>query len=249
MLSADGEDILLGDQDAGQLYSTFLRKADGSPPVRLGDGTPVALSPDKKWAVSVVPSTQQLWLLPTGAGESRQLTQGQIAFSPAEGVWLPDGQAVLAIGTEGRHKQRVYAVNLRGEAKPVLPEGTTGHVLTPDGGSLLACPEGSTRYAAYPLDGGPPRALPWLPAGYTPLRFAADGRSLYASRAKNDMQDEVYRVSLSGGTPQRLFSTAVLGEAGAVARRVTSISADGRRYTVFVARDLSALYVAKQAGQ
>ncbi|MGN6591290.1 MAG: protein kinase domain-containing protein [Terriglobales bacterium] len=246
MLSADGEDILLGDQDAGLLYSTFLRKADGSPPVRLGDGTPVALSPDKKWAVSVVPSTQQLWLLPTGAGGSRQLTHGPITYLPSDGVWLPDGRAVLVTGTANGHKKRVYQVNLQGEAKPLLPEGTLGHVLTPDGGSLLACPEGSTRFAAYPLDGGSPRMLPWLPAGYTPLSFSTDGRSLYASRTQHSMRDEVYRLSVSGSTPQRLVSTAEMGEAGVVLRRVTSISADGSRYTIFVAQDLSALYVAKQ---
>ncbi len=52
----------------------YLRKTDGSPAVRLGDGNRPALSPDGKWVACIVndgPQTQ-LTLLPTGARGSAQ---------------------------------------------------------------------------------------------------------------------------------------------------------------------------------
>ena len=47
-ISADGNTGLFGEEGfgGGPNYSFFLRKMDGSPPVRLGDGNGEALSPD-----------------------------------------------------------------------------------------------------------------------------------------------------------------------------------------------------------
>ena len=78
--SADSKSLLFGDQHSGDNYGTFLRNLDGSPAVRLGDGDPMDLSPDNKWAISRLPSKpNQILLLPTGTGESRQLTHSNIS--------------------------------------------------------------------------------------------------------------------------------------------------------------------------
>ena len=77
--SSDGQQILFGDQHSGKLYGTFLRNMDGSPAVRLGDGDPLDISADGKWALSRLPiGPDQLELLPTGAGEPRQLTHSKV---------------------------------------------------------------------------------------------------------------------------------------------------------------------------
>ncbi len=52
-LSEDGKAILFLNEGQvnGATGEVFLRRTDGSPPVRLGEGNPSALSPDGKWAV------------------------------------------------------------------------------------------------------------------------------------------------------------------------------------------------------
>jgi len=247
LLSADGQVMLVGDQDAGPQYSTFLRKADGSPPVRLGDGTPLALSPDGQWAVSVLPGSQQLVLLPTGAGETRQLTHGKIAFAIRYAAWLPDGQAILAEGTEPGHNLRTYEVSLNGAVKPVLPDHVIDAVVTPDGQSVLAYVGGSKQFSLYPLAGGAPQELPWLPAGYAPLRYAADGRGVYATHRLSPIEDQVFLLS-PGGKPQLLYSTSASDEAGVSGRTVTGISADGKTFAVGGVQHLGTLYVASGVG-
>jgi Tol biopolymer transport system component len=54
-ISADGSTVLFDESGfgGGQNYSVFIRKTDGSPAVRLGEGNAQALSPDGKWAISV----------------------------------------------------------------------------------------------------------------------------------------------------------------------------------------------------
>ncbi|HRI53272.1 MAG TPA: protein kinase, partial [Pseudomonadota bacterium] len=71
-LSADGQTLLFDEtgEGGGPLYSTFVRKLDGSPAVRLGEGTALALSPDGRWALAVVPDkTPRMVLWPTGPGQ------------------------------------------------------------------------------------------------------------------------------------------------------------------------------------
>ncbi len=76
-LSPDGGVLLFSEQgeSGGEKGAVYLRKTDGSPAVRLGDGRALALSPEGKWALALVPSdaSPRLVLLPTGAGEPRPI--------------------------------------------------------------------------------------------------------------------------------------------------------------------------------
>jgi len=73
-------------------YAVYLRKTDGSPAVLLGEGGAVALSPDGKWAI-VQPqgSPTQLKLLPTGAGEPKDLTHDNINHTWRAGFPIRSG--------------------------------------------------------------------------------------------------------------------------------------------------------------
>ncbi|HYN44249.1 MAG TPA: protein kinase, partial [Thermoanaerobaculia bacterium] len=51
-LSDDGRIVLFEEQNLGAEYGLFLRRTDGTPPVRLGDGRALALSPDGKWVLA-----------------------------------------------------------------------------------------------------------------------------------------------------------------------------------------------------
>ena len=54
-LSSDGKNLLFTEsgEGGGPSYGVYLRKTDGSPAVRLGEGQALALSPDAKWVLSV----------------------------------------------------------------------------------------------------------------------------------------------------------------------------------------------------
>src|SRR5262249_59793859 len=71
-ISADGKTLLFSEfSDAmGANYAVCIRKTDGSSVVRLGEGQAIALSPDAKWALSTLPHSGQLSLLPTRVGEA-----------------------------------------------------------------------------------------------------------------------------------------------------------------------------------
>ncbi|MGH9317803.1 MAG: protein kinase domain-containing protein, partial [Thermoanaerobaculia bacterium] len=53
-MSTDGKTVLFAEQGegGGGTGVVYVRKTDGSPPVRLGEGYALALSPDKKWALA-----------------------------------------------------------------------------------------------------------------------------------------------------------------------------------------------------
>src|SRR5437016_14636359 len=101
----DGKTILFGyeGEGAGINYAVYLRKTDGSPAVRLGDGRSQRLSPDGKWALSVLFTPPQLALLPTGAGEARSLERGPIEQYSGKASWFPDGKRVVF---QGRSEER-----------------------------------------------------------------------------------------------------------------------------------------------
>ena len=96
-LSIDGRMILFTNVDTPDPdYHVYVRLAD-SAPVRIGAGRAQGLSPDARWALSITPSSpRKLLLLPTGAGESRQLDVGELI--PGTAVFVAGGTQVLATG-------------------------------------------------------------------------------------------------------------------------------------------------------
>ena len=44
-------------RDGGPKYAVYIRKTDGSPAIRLGEGNGLSLSPDGKWALARLNST------------------------------------------------------------------------------------------------------------------------------------------------------------------------------------------------
>jgi hypothetical protein len=75
-LSADGKMVLFQESGEGGVpkYATYLRNTDGSPAIRLGEGSGLSLSPDGKWALARLNvSPSPLLLYPTGVGEIKPL--------------------------------------------------------------------------------------------------------------------------------------------------------------------------------
>src|SRR5271157_4500672 len=97
-ISRDGRKILFEEEGdgGGPNYTVFLRDTDGSPPARIGEGVAAAISPDGKWVITKPAKGETLILVPTGAGESRQLTHDAVSYGPVH--FFPDGKRLLASG-------------------------------------------------------------------------------------------------------------------------------------------------------
>ncbi len=250
LLSQDGKTVVFTEQGeaGGPGYSVYLRKLDGSSPVRLGEGNALALSPDGKWVLTVVirSTPSQIVLLPTGAGEPKTFPKDSIDHAIVGfGAFLPDGRHVLFVGQEPGRPQRVFVQDLAGgAAKPVTPEGVVAGLLSADAKSLVT--ETQQGLALTPLEGGPPRPIPGTVPGDWPLRFTSDGRFLFLHpNTIRDFPARVFRLEVSTGQREIWREFMPADPAGIFALTAAAISADGQTVLFLWNRSPSELYQAE----
>src|ERR1700682_3214168 len=138
-MAADGKTLLFDEEGeaGGANYTVYLRKSDRSPVVRLGEGNALALSPDAKWALSVMPVPNSPFLmLPTGTGEHKELPLEGVSPEQAA-TWLLNGKHILCAGSEKGKGMRLYVQDVEsGKPKAITPEGITsalpGFAVSPD---------------------------------------------------------------------------------------------------------------------
>ena len=200
-ISRDGKKVLFEEEGegGGSNYTVFLRDTDGSPPVRIGEGRGEAISPDIKWVITQsAQGDGPLMLVPTGAGQARQLTHDNIRYTVLR--YFPDGKHLLAVGIEPGHGGRDYVIDVKtGDSKPLTPEGITGADLSPDGKvTLVAGPDGS--HGLWPVDGSGMRPIPGLQPGFSPKGWTPDGGSLYLTQRGDDQRHrKIFRMNLTTG--------------------------------------------------
>jgi eukaryotic-like serine/threonine-protein kinase len=243
-ISADGRTTALSVQgeasDTG--YAVYLRSTDGSPAVRLGNGTPLQFSMDGKWvlAKSLPSPTPQLLLLPTGTGQPITLTQDPIAHHSA--ALLPDGKKFLFEGNEpGRDRRNWIQLVSGGTPRPITPEGMVGHQVSPDG-KLLAAIDRERKFWLYPTDGGPPTALPGIGPQEDVIRWSADGKYLFI--ASDGIPVQINRLEVTTGRRQFVRKVAPVDLAGVWSIWPVLITPDGKSYVYSDYRILSDLYLA-----
>ena len=241
-MSGDGENIVFSEsgEAAASNYSIFLRKTDGSPAVRLGEGGFGALSPDGQWVLSAVGAPAKLTLLPTGVGEPRQLTDNKTNhFNYA---WMPDSKSIVFSSAEPGHPPRTYLLDLQGGSpRAITPEGTVGGFVSPDGKFLLAI-DGKRQRWLYPLAGGDPQKFNVVPnPNERIMGFFPDGKSLRLRSATVPVQ--ITRVDIATGRRELWKEIAPADPAGVQSIPSIRFSADGKSYAYSVGRILSDLYV------
>jgi Tol biopolymer transport system component/predicted Ser/Thr protein kinase len=181
-ISSDGRTVLFDEQNI-QPIGIYLRKLDGSPAVRIGEGASIGFSPDGRSVLAIRElEGGQFTLLPTGAGEPKLL--GKTGINCQSAMWLPDGRRILISGNEPGHGSRLFVQDIPdGKPRAITPEGVSFffHTVAPDGKSVVAT-GADRRVAIYPIEPGEPRAVPGLEPEDVPLRFTADGASIYVYR-------------------------------------------------------------------
>ena len=158
-ISADGEMVAFsesGEATALKVY-TYVRGIRGTPAVRLGEGRPWSISPDKKWVVVTTGSfPPQLVLLPTSSGEPKRYPPMKDDISYP--TFLGDGKHIIFIRKGGSARTYLMALDT-GEVKPALPEGVIGIVVSPDGKHVVASSHSDPTDKIYDLAGGPPQPI------------------------------------------------------------------------------------------
>jgi Tol biopolymer transport system component/predicted Ser/Thr protein kinase len=248
-LSADGELILFDEtgEGGGTTGTIYLRKTDGSPPIRLGDGIAVALSPDKKWAITAPPDPPgQYMLVPTGAGQSRLLTHDSLTH--LGGQWFPDGKRYLFAGTEAGHGVKFYVQDLNGDKpKAITAEGVnpTQFALSHNGEFVAGLGSDQKMYL-YPTGGGEARAVPGVEVGERPIGWTRDDRSLFFYRYA-EMPARVFQLNLATG--KRTLWKQILPPDAAGVDHIGGIilSADEKSYVYSYYPNLSNLYLVEGA--
>jgi len=247
-ISADGTTVLFYEsgQGGGPGYATFLRHADGSPPVRVGSGRALALSPDGRLVISVsVANPDHLVLTTTGPGETRSLRLPGVAAHEEAG-FVGDGSRVFVTGRDAAGRRSTWLSDLEGRAprKLPLPEGRilVQNTFSPDGSRFVAsCPDGSEP-CFYDTVAGNPSPVPGVPKGMSVVGFDARGR-LYLRGGSKRMPETLFRLDPASGRTTALAELAPRDRAGALAVLGVHVAASGEAWTYSVMRRLSDLHV------
>jgi len=247
-LAADGTAVLFTDESAvaGSDYAVAYRRGDANLPVHLGKGTAIGISPDKAWALGLVPSDMQLVLYPTGPGNPVPLPRGPIEGydRPSRASFFPDGQSVLFCGQEKARPSRCYRQPVSGgEPEPVTAERTSRAILAPDGRTLLVGrADGGPEVLA--IGGGPGVQAQGLTASDEWLRWAADGQSVFVVD-RMGTSARLDRVNVYTGRRVPVLEVAPPDRVGVVLLQSVDLTPDGSAYAYDYWTEFSTLYTVR----
>jgi len=231
-ISNDGKSVLFSEEapGGGPNGSAYIRQTDGSAAVRLGEGTALDLSPDGKWALTLVPASTgpRLVLVPTGVGEPKPIPIEKLQVLWA-GILPPDGKRLEVVATEPGHGVRNYVMDLPdGKPRPVTTEISGGGCVSPDG-KYVVDNALDKRPTIFPVAGGDARPVPGLEPGDTPIQWSADGDTIFAVRY-GEAPLPVYRVNLKTGKKELWKELMPADRTGFTRLENVCVTPDGASY-------------------
>jgi Tol biopolymer transport system component len=247
-ISNDGKTVLFsepGDVAAFQ-YLMFIRNADGSAPVNIGEGDPMGLSPDGKWALAgLYGDPFQLVLLPTGMGEKKVIAIPGLQPGGSLNTWFRDGKRFLIRRNEAGRPVRHWIYNLESaQLQPATPEGVSFYAIPAvDQNSVLACCKDGHAWI-YDLVSGSSKQAPGLTQDDWPVQWSLDGRAIYTSEA-GSYPLNVSLVNVDTGQRTSWKQIAPSDPAGVLSVDNLRITPDGKNYVYSTRRVLSDLFLVK----
>jgi len=246
-ITADGSTVLLVEsgEGGGPDYMSYLRRTDGSLPVRLGTGNGTSLSPDGR-SVLVIPlrNPDHVDVVPAGPGEPRTVkVAGALRHDRA--VWLSDSRSfyVTTRDAEWKFESWLFGPN-GGEPRLVpVPQGRRlmFETFSPDGSRFaLACPDSKTA-CIYDVETGAATPVPGASEDWYPVKW--DETGIYFRERGHHLPETIRRIDPATGRVEALFSVEPRDTAGALGIGRVVIADNGEAWAYSVLRRLSDLYV------
>ena len=232
-ISGDGSSVLFresGDGGGSSDGGVYLRRCDGSPAMRLGNGEPFGISPDGRWALTLgADPDRQIVLLPTGAGAPRHIELPGIRAAWA--AFVPDGSRIAVAHESEKGDALVSVVALDGgvaKRLPVPKMSASGLAFSPDG-STLAYVAVDGKPMIVSLASGETRELPGAPVAHQEfLRgWSADGKYLYFSWTMG-LPARVSRREIATGGTSSWLELSPEDPSGVTAVSSVAFTPDGR---------------------
>ncbi len=245
-ISPDGKQILFDEsgEGGGARHAVYVRRTDGSPAVHLGEGWAGNFSPDGRWVASqsMAPEGRRITLLPTKAGEPRDLPKDDLRVHRA--WWLPDGKRILAAANAPGEGLRLFVQSLEGEPpRPITGEGIgMGFFPVSPDTRVVAAQGPDGLFYGFPVEGGDPEYIPGLAAEDRPIRFSPDGKFLYAYR-RGELPAHVIRLDLATGEKHASQELMPPDAAGVVEIVSVVLTPDVASYAYSYHRILSDLFL------
>jgi hypothetical protein len=243
-LSRDGSRILFTELGEGGRSNrgVYIRRTDGSPAVRLGDGRPENFSPDGKWvATATTGEKPEIVLLPTGAGSPRKVPIEGI--KPFGAIFIGDGSRIAIFHSAPGEPPQVSVVGIEG-GKPrlVRTEGVNaelGFGFSPDG-ARFAYSVADRRIVVAPVSGGPAVPVPGASLGPCEIitGWSHDGRSLLL-RNRCEVSARVARMDVQTGERTEWKDLQLGDPTGVISVSDPHYSADDAGYAYGYVRTVS----------
>jgi eukaryotic-like serine/threonine-protein kinase len=241
-LSDDGRQVLFT-SSSGTGFFSYIRRADGAPPVKIGPGRALALSPDEKWVLTIPDDYQgSLVLLPVGPGVPRTVSVPGLTVSSAR--WLQGGTYIALIGRATAERQsQLYLVSPEGGVPTLISSAAVSPALfeVSRDNRLVAAHAADDTLTLYPLDGGPPVPLPELGKNVVPVGWTADGQLWL--RALRGVSSRMLRYDIRSRrtVEERTISPSDVTGFTDIGR--VCITPDGRTVAFNYVKDLNNLYL------
>jgi hypothetical protein len=248
-ISADGRDILFDESGlaAGIRYKIYRHRLDDRSTVRLGEGSAMAFSPDRKFALTLTlePRTRfRLVPLADGAAQSIiELPETGLEYQWAR--YFPDGKRLLALASEPDRPLRLYVQPLDGKPYPITPPIVVRNVAISPNGEQVAALTARGKMVIYPTakGGGATREVA-TSEPLAPLLWTADDW-LYVQHigAYTQIPTRVSRLHMPDGRLERWQDLRPTDTLGVNAITKVMISQNARTLVFNYRRVLSELFV------
>jgi Tol biopolymer transport system component len=251
-VSRDGRALLLSSQDVTTPdYNVLLQRTDGTSAVKIGRGRAQSLSPDGRWAVSITPTEpNRVVLLPTGAGEARELEMGNV--SPLVAAFVPPGLTVAVVGLQNGSPLAIVVDVASGKRQTIELEGLnvpalgarrfSGTHVSPDGSLLAITADDGTVFGWSLTGAGAARVLAKLGASEAFVGWSNEPTRILVATWTGP-RARIEAMDLGSGRRTAVREIAITDPVGMLATPELFLSGDAQTYMYGTARMLSTLYL------
>jgi len=245
-ISSDGEWVLFGESGiTGGQPGTYIRRLDGSPPIRLGDGDCFRLSPDFKWVlVTQSEAHEDYTLLPTGIGSAQVLPK--LGVRCVNAAWFPDSKGFITMAVDETRVARLYAYDLETKALRRLRDEPFHQIATisPDGLELLAI-DHERHVVVVATDGSSVRRVGPDVESRRPIGWNAEGTHFFVFD-KSLLPSPVFLVDRKTGEESLWLEVRPREQRGVDNINNVILTPDGKSYVASYAHTLCSLYAMQE---